>query len=390
MPRILVAEDDAQVLRLLEYTLKQAGHDVVAVRDGREAFRRWDDGAIDLVLLDVTLPKQDGYEVATAIRAAEAGQRHVPIIMLTVGSDVQQKVRGLRAGADDYLVKPIHTAELLARMHSLLTRFASGGSMLKPPLGRLIAFYGAKGGVGSTTLAINTAIALHDERDRKVVLVDGVLQFGDHRVFLDVGNDRRSSKDAVAAPAVDAEFLQSILVTHDSGIDLLLAPTSPEEADLVAEDRFAGVLQELRRMYDYVVVDVDKRLSDLTLSILEHADEIHIVLTADLSCLKNTRLVIETMSRIGFDASRLRLILNRSNAHTGISIAAAEGALRRKFDHRFTNEYRSATTAQNSGTPVVVGEPDSALGREFKALARSVDQSGTPQISARAGRSGKG
>jgi pilus assembly protein CpaE len=384
MARILVAEDDAQVLRLLEYTLKQAGHQVVTARDGREAIRRWEDGGVDLMLLDVTLPRQDGYEVATHVRSVEAGQRHVPIIMLTVGTDVQQKVRGLRAGADDYLAKPVHQAELLARMNSLLTRFTQQ-SMLKPRLGRLIAVYGAKGGAGATTIAINTAIALQRDRGRKVVLVDGVLQFGDHRVFLDIGNDARGVKDAAAAPGIDTEFLRSILVTHDSGIDLLLAPTSPEEADLVSEERFAEVIRELRRMYDYVVVDVDKRLSDLTLSILEHADEIHAVLTADLSCLKNTRLLIDTMGRIGIQGSRLRLVLNRATAHTGISASAAEGALRRKFDFRFPNEYRVATVAQNTGTPIVMSDPESSLGREFAALAKAIDASEVRQIPARVG-----
>src|SRR5437764_290724 len=83
-----------------------------------------------------------------------------------------------------------------------------------------------------TPVGINTAIALQMEHDRKVVLVDAALQFGDHRVFLDLGNDRKSIIDAVSAPNVDAELLKSVLVKHDSGIDLLLAPASPEESDL--------------------------------------------------------------------------------------------------------------------------------------------------------------
>src|SRR4029079_16679896 len=116
-------------------------------------------------------------------------------------------------------------------------------------------------------------------------------QFGDHRVFLDLGNDRKSVTHLMTAPQLDAELLKSVLVKHDSGVDLLLAPTSPEEADLITPENLAGVLAMLRTMYDYVIVDVDKRLGDLVLSILDHADEVHIVMTADLSCLKNVRLV---------------------------------------------------------------------------------------------------
>lgn len=380
MTKILVVDDEANVQRLLQYTLKQAGYSVVVAGDGQEAIRLWTAEEPALILLDVGLPKLDGYGVAEKIRAGEGGGAHVPIIMLTSEKEVEQKVRGLRAGADDFLVKPFHQAELLARMKSLLSRFGpqDGGALGKPPLGRMIAFYGAKGGVGATTIAINTAIAIAKEHDRKVVLVDGALQLGDHRVFLDMGNDRKSITDAVAAPNVDSELLKSVLIQHESGVDLLLAPATPEESDLISEERMAQVLSTLRAMYDYVIVDVDKRLGDLTLSILDHADELWIVMTADLSCLKNVRLVLDALHRIGFSADRLRMILNRSNAFTGISPGAAESALKRKFEAQVENDYRIAITAQNTGMPFAMSKPDSPLGKQISALAREIDSTGAP------------
>jgi pilus assembly protein CpaE len=372
--QILVVDDEANVQRLLSYTLKQAGYTVAVAGDGQEALRLWAAESPALILLDVSLPKLDGFAVAERIRAQESGATHVPIIMLTAEKEVEQKVRGLRAGADDYLVKPFHQAELLARMKSLLGRFStSEGTIGRPPLGKMIAFYGAKGGVGATTVAINAAIALHTEVDRKVVLVDGVLQFGDHRVFLDLGPDRKSVADAVSAPTVDADLLKSILVKHDSGIDLLLAPGTPEEGDLIREDKLAEVIRLLRTMYDYVVVDVDKRLGDLTLSVLDHSDEIHIVMTADLSCLKNVRLALEALDHVGYDPTKLRLVLNRSSAFTGISVQAAESALKRQFNHKITNEYRIAISAQNTGMPFAYSKPDSTLSREIAGLAKLID-----------------
>jgi pilus assembly protein CpaE len=379
MTKILVVDDEANVQRLLQYTLKQAGYTVTIAGDGHEALRLWAAESPALILLDVGLPKLDGYAVAERIRADEGGRAHVPIIMLTAEKEVEQKVRGLRAGADDYLVKPFHQAELLARMRSLLARFgATEGALTKPPLGRMIAFYGAKGGVGATTVAINTAIALHQNHDRKVVLVDGVLQFGDHRVFLDLGPDRKSITDAVQAPTVDADLMKSILVKHDSGVDLLLAPASPEEGDLIREERLTEVLALLRSMYDFVIIDVEKRLGDLTLSVLDHADEIHIVMTADLSCLKNVRLALEALDRIGYDRTRLRLVLNRSTAFTGISVGAAENALKRDFETKIMNEYRTAVTAQNSGKPFSYARPDVPLAKEIAGLARRIDATSAP------------
>jgi len=375
MTKILVVEDDQNVQRLLRATLKQEGFDVVVAGDGEEGLRLWESESPRLILLDVTLPKQDGYQVATHIRGVEGTGAHVPIIMLTTEKDVSQKVRGLRAGADNYLVKPFHQAELLARMKSLLTRFSvqENAGVIKAPLGRLLAFYGAKGGVGTTTIAINTAIALHTKAHQRVALVDGVLQFGDHRVFLDLGNDRKSITELVSSATIDADLVKSVLVHHDSGLDLLLAPTNPEEGDHVTEAQMVQILDTLRTMYDYVIVDVENRLGDLTLSVLDHADEIYLVMTADLSCLKNVRLMLETLGRIGYEQSKVKLLLNRSNAFAGISIQAAEDVLKRTFEHKISNEYRAAISAQNSGSPFAFTKSDSPLGREIAALAQSIN-----------------
>ena len=243
----------------------------------------------------------DGYAVATRIRAEEGPGNHVPIIMLTSERDVQQKVRALRAGADDYLIKPFHPAELLARMKSLIARFAPSDSLVgRPPMGRIHAYYGAKGGVGTTTIAINAAIALQS-LGRRVCLVDGNLQFGDHRVFLDLGLDRKSIVDVVSAPAMDSDLIRKVVQTHDTGVDLLLAPPSPESADLVTPGHMHQVLELLRGQYDYIIVDIDKRLDDVNLMVLDVAETIFAVMTADLSCLKNVRMVLDTIGHLGYE-----------------------------------------------------------------------------------------
>ncbi len=375
MAKILVVDDDPNVQRLLQYTLKQEGYEVVTASDGAEGFRLWGAENPSLILLDVMLPKLDGYQVATKIRQEEGPSGHVPIIMLTAEREVEQKVRGLRAGADDYLIKPFHPAELLARIKSLLARFAPKDALVgRPPLGRILAFYGAKGGVGTTTIAINAAIALHRELGRKVCLVDANLQFGDHRVFLDLGLDRKSIVDVVTAPSIDADLIRQVLVKHDSGIDLLLAPPSPETAELVTHDHMPAILDQLTGLYDYIVVDIDKRLDEVNLRVLDAADTVFVVMTADLSCLKNVRLVLETIGHLGYEQSKVRLVLNRSNAFTGINVKNAEGALKRAIDHQVVNEYRGAISALNSGAPFMFTKADSLLGRSLLEFARVVDK----------------
>ena len=376
--KVLVVDDDVSVQRLLQFTLEQEGYEVILAADGADGLRLWQQQQPSLVLLDLTAGSMKGYEVAARIRAEEAGRRHVPIIMLTGDRDVQAKVSALRAGADDYLVKPFHPAELIARMKGLIARFAPGDAGAgRPPMGRIHAYYGAKGGVGTTTIVINTAIALQ-AMGRRVCLVDGNLQFGDHRVFLDLGLDRRSIVDMVSAPSMDADLLRSIVQTHESGVDLLLAPPSPEVADLVTAAHLHQMLEILSGMYDYVMVDIDKRLEDRNLMVLDIAETIFVVMTADLSCLKNIRLLLETIDHLGYEANKLKLVLNRSNAYTGINVKSAEGALRRPIEFQVVNEYRGAISALNTGAPFMADKADSVLGRSVRDFARALDK-GTVQ-----------
>lgn len=372
--KVLVVDDDASVQRLLQQTLRGEGYEVIIATEPAEALRLWQQDSPTLVLLDVTLPGGDGYDLAVRIRGAEAAGKHVPIIMLTSDRDVSQKVKALRSGADDYLVKPFHPAELLARIKALIARFAPGDSLVsRPPMGRIHAYYGAKGGVGTTTIAINTAIALRS-LDRRVVLVDGNLQFGDHRVFMDLANDRKSIVDVVNAPSVDADLVRGVIQSHESGVDLLLAPPSPEAADLVTAGHMHEILQVLATLYDYVIVDIDKRLDELNLMVLDIAETIFAVMTADLSCLKNVRLVLGTMGHLGYASGKLRLVLNRSNAYTGISVKSAEGALRQPIEHQIVNEYRGAISSLNTGAPFMAAKADSVLGRSVLDFAKAIDK----------------
>ena len=302
MSKILVVDDEANVQRLLQYTLKQAGYTVVVAGDGQEALKLWAVGAAgaDPARRRAAQARRLRGRRADPRRRGRQGPRADHHADVREGGRAEGPRPARRRGRlPRQAVPPGRAAGPHARPAVALRRRHRRRTRGRPPLGKMIAFYGAKGGVGATTIAINTAIALHSGLDRKVALVDAVLQFGDHRVFLDLGNDRKSVTDLMAVAQADVDLLKSVLVKHDSGVDLLLAPTSPEEADLITPERFAGVLAMLRSIYDYVIVDVDKRLGDLALSILDHADEVHIVMTADLSCLKNVRLVLEALRKVG-------------------------------------------------------------------------------------------
>ncbi|HEV7200778.1 MAG TPA: response regulator [Candidatus Limnocylindria bacterium] len=381
--KVLVVDDDLNIQRVLSFTLKQEGFDVILAGDGETGVALAAEQVPDLILMDAVLPGIDGYQAIAQIRGAEPAGRRAPILLLTTEADVVQRVKGLRAGADDDIVKPFHPAELMARIRALLARSGLGGpraGSVQATLRRVIVFYGAKGGVGNTTLAINTAIALASEHKRRVALIDANLQFGDLRVFLDLKLDTASIVNAISEPELDTDLLRRLMVSHSSGIDLLLAPAVPEQADVVMDSHRASpealthIIELMRGMYDYTVIDAARSLDHVTIHLFDEADVVYVVLTADLSCLKNVQLVLKTMTELGYPRDKIQLVLNRSNAFTGINIANAESVLGRPIGHKLINEYRGAIGALNSGAPFMISRPGSPLAKAVSDFAVSVDK----------------
>jgi pilus assembly protein CpaE len=397
--RILVVDADSTVQRALGHALSQGGYEVLSSGDGQEALKIARSDKPALLLVAANLPGLDGFSVVSKLRIDDGPSTHTPVIVLLSENEAEARGKALRSGADDYLIKPFHPAELMARMRSLLARYKPDEQFTPPTSragqaapaapavakkrepARVLLFYGAKGGVGTTTLAINTAIALHRELDKRVCLVDANLQFGDHRVFLDLGLDRMSVVDLASNPSIDIDLIKQILVTHESGIDLLLAPPSPEQAELVTHDHLPSIIGHMANDFDYIVVDVDKRLDEVNLRIMDVADTIFVVMTADLPCLKNVRLVLETIGHLGYAEEKVKLILNRSNAFTGINVKNAETALKRRIDYQIINEYRSAIGALNSGAPFMSGKTDSVLSKSVMDFVKAMDRDieGTPR-----------
>lgn len=270
-PHILLVDDDAELLKMLEVVLHKAGFVPHLAVNGMEALSKVEELRPDLVVLDVMMPLMNGNDICRRLREQE-DTKELPIIMLSALDSVDDKLAGFQAGADDYVPKPVDPKELVARITALLNRSPFG----RHQLAHTIAIVGAKGGVGVTSIAVNLSVALA-RREYAVTLAE--LHPGDGAVrYLLNHADKRHFGPLLAVAPEDLEpaQVQRHLLPHSSGVNLLLAPPTFSEHPLTGghvEQLLAGLEQDV----DFLVVDLPPVGDETMRLVAEHADYILLV-----------------------------------------------------------------------------------------------------------------
>jgi pilus assembly protein CpaE len=339
----------------------------------------------DILLLDINMPGMDGITAAEllATRAPTAA-----IIMMSVQGEPDYLRRAMLAGAREFLVKPFSSDELAASIRQVHARERqkagrvpaaapdrNGSEGPAPPrTGRVVALFAPKGGVGRTTLAVNLAVAAATELGQSVALVDASLQFGDVGVLLNLSPKNKSIVDLAQELTgdEDVEILDSVLVNHSSGIRVLLAPPTPEMSELVTVEHLQRILSALRAHNDLVIVDCWPWLQDSTLTLLDQADVVLLVLTLEITNIKNIRQFVELGEQLGYAESKVQLVLNRADAAYGIRVQDVESSIGRKINHTVVSDGRTVVYALNRGVPFVVAARQARVSEDVVRLAKAV------------------
>jgi pilus assembly protein CpaE len=336
----------------------------------------------DVIVMDINMPGMDGVAAAEII-----SQRlpTCPIIMMSVHGEADQLKRSISAGAREFLVKPFSGDEFSASIRTVFerelsrrTQFEASLPVVPAPVSptdtgdhQVIAVFSPKGGAGRTTIATNLAVALHHETGARVCLVDANLQFGDVGVLLNLNPKDRSIAETVEAGEPDGDIIDSCVIDHSTGIRVLLAPPSPEGADLVTPVYMRQIIEHLRIGHEFVVIDLPSGLSDLSLAVMDAADTIMVLTALEITTIKNVRLFLEVAEQLEYARSKIRLVINRADAAQGIRIADVEASVRRPIDGTIVSDGRLSVLAVNRGVPFVVSHPDSVLSRDVTKLART-------------------
>jgi pilus assembly protein CpaE len=334
----------------------------------------------DVVLMDINMPDMDG------ITATERLSSHVPtaaVVMMSVQGEADYLRRSMLAGAREFLVKPFSSDELTASIRQVYSRekekagraVAAQAIRTQDPTteGQVVAVFSPKGGVGRTTIAVNLAVAAAVELGKKVTLVDASFQFGDVAVLLNLNPKDKSMAELVPEleQGRDPDSVETFTLTHSSGIHVLLAPPSPEMAELITPAGVKHVIEILRQHSELVVIDCAAWFNDTLLGILDLADVVLTVLTLEITSIKNIRLFLEVAEQLGY-SHKIRLVLNRADTTLGIRVADVEHSIGRKVDDMIVSDGRAVVYALNRGVPFVLSNRESQVSQDVLRLATSI------------------
>jgi pilus assembly protein CpaE len=392
-----IAETREQLRKLLSF---DPDVEVVAmVGSGEEAVEVVAQAFPDIILMDINLPGMDG--IAATAKVIELLPT-VQVIMLSVQGETDYLRRAMMAGARDYLTKPPGADELMDAIHRAYKLKQKMGTGLLGPLpdaagrpvmqesraaleAQILTFYSPKGGTGCTTLAVNVAIALQTMLgpEARICLIDGNLQFGDVSIFMKLQPSRTLADLAPHAQDLDPELLGTILVTHSSGVKVLVAPSSPEEAEIFREGgieeggantRFRTILDLTRPLFDYIIVDMAHQVDEILLAAMDLSDLMLVVTRPVIPEIRGARQFIELLHKLDYDFDKVGLIINGVDSkRMGIQPEAIERAMMPALAHIPLDE-RVALRAANLGEPVMVKSTRSNIGQGIAHLAQVVHE----------------
>lgn len=392
--RVLIVDDIAEtrenIRKLLQF---ESDFEIVgAARNGQEGIELAKELDPDVILMDINMPDIDGITATETIRGEVP---HSQIVILTVQTDPNYMRRAMLAGARDFLTKPPSVDEMIgairragelshderAKAKTVFTVKPGNGSA---PIGmtrsgKVISVYGPKGGVGTTTLAVNLAVSLQNE-ETPVVLVDGNMEFGDVSVFLNQQAKNSIVDLAPRADELDPDVVEEVTMFHsESGINFLAAPARPEFAESVTGDQFAKVLDFLCNFYSYVLVDCSSSLSDVTLSTIDASDLIILVTTQEIPAIKDSRLFLDLLQPLKINRDRLLFVMNKYDKRIGIKPQKVSENFKQEVKVIVPFEEKVVLPSINRGVPFMLGGKSKTITRSFVSLTEAVRKQLSPR-----------
>jgi pilus assembly protein CpaE len=387
--RVLIVDDIAEtrenVRKLIQF---ESDINVVAsARTGKEAIQLTQESNPDVVLMDINMPDMDGIAATEIIRQK---MPFVQVIILSVQGDQNYMRRAMLVGARDFLTKPPMPDELVAAIRragkvareersknsQIYVSTPSGTAQSQMAgmntQGKIIMVYSPKGGTGCTTVAVNLAVALRND-ETSVVLVDADLQFGDVAIFLNEQGKNTILDLAPRADELDPEIVEGVMIKHAlSGVHILASPSRPEFGEKISSDQFTKLLEYLRKLYAYVIVDTSSSLNDITLVVLDISDSIVLVTNQDIPSIKNDRLFLDLLITLSIPVEKVAFVMNKYDKRIAITPEKIGENLKQEVLAVIPLDERTVIPAVNRGVPFMLDNKTQPAARGIYTLAEAL------------------
>jgi pilus assembly protein CpaE len=363
LAKILVVDDDVSILRLIEFSLTRAGHTVNTARDGDEGLELAYSEPPDLAIVDIMMPRMNGYEFCRRIRQDPRTER-TPILILSARSQQIDREASLAAGATDFMAKPVPPAEIVVRVEEMLAAVPA----LQRGAGRVLACFSLRGGAGVTSLAVNLAVALAFARRQEVPLLDLVPLGGHAALMLNLSAKRGWAELLSTGDHMTAKQLEPYLPRHSSGVRVLASPLTPSWTRTLGVEQLHNLLKALRRSFNCIVLDLPPLLSELTAAALTGADRILLVVTPDVAATQSTTIALDAMAQMSIRDEKVMIVLNQVFTQGALEPQAVQTSIKRPLAAVIPYASDMAQSI-NSGKPLLLSQPNSVAASAIAQLA---------------------
>jgi pilus assembly protein CpaE len=280
-------------------------------------------------------------------------------------------IQAVNAGVKYFVKEPFDVASMRRLVDRVWTeeRFERER---KPEDGKVLTVFSNKGGLGKTTVATNLAVSLSLNCKKSVALIDLDLQFGDISIFLDLHPTFTISDLVSRIRELDHELIRSSLIRHETGVHALTEPKLAEESDLITPDHVNKIVETMRTLFDFVIIDTTHSFDDVIIEAMEISDSILLISVLDLPTIRNTQRCLEIFQRLNFPEEKIKIIVNRFMSEGEVDPVRFESALKFPVFWKIPNDYSTVINAINGGIPLQRLAPASSITKNFNELANEL------------------
>lgn len=354
--RVLLIDDEPFYYKLLNRPMKDAGHEFDYSKTGKEGLAKISATKPEVIIVDLRLPDISGHDILERLRR-DSEFSNIPVIVITAKNELGDKLKAFELGADDYLIKPFQPEELVARMRILARR----GRAMKivrdmeksdEKLTTIIAVHSLRGGLGTTSISVNLALALNKVWAKETLLVDAVFSAGQVAMMLNTKpNFSWEDFSEIELKNIDEELIENVASKHATGLSFIAAPSSPIAVDTFSDEFWKIVLSKLAKQYEFIVIDTAHDFTDITIQMLNFANNLVLVVAPEMSSLRAAMSALDIYDKLGFPPEKIKLLLNSNSSIIGIRQAQIEKVLGRPVDFVIPYEPEEVIRAVNFGEP---------------------------------------